>query len=99
MAYAAQFTLVYTDVEKRWMRRFKSDQIKAFGEKLCVGAATTKVNLHKPVSCCKFSPHLNLRCQVPDASTLQLLPTFLASPQPGAFPSSAPLLILAGTVV
>lgn len=78
MAYAAQFRLIYTDVEKRWMRRFKSDQIKAFGEKLCLGAATTKVNLHKPVPSCRFSPHLNLHCQVPEA-TLQLLPTFLAT--------------------
>lgn len=98
MAYTAQFRLVYTDVEKRWMRRFKSDQIKAFREKLCVGAATSKVKLFKPAPGCRFS-HLNLHCQVPDVFTLQLLPTFLASPQPSAFPSHAPLLILARTVV
>lgn len=32
MAYTAQFRLVYGDVEKRWMGRFKSHQIKAFGK-------------------------------------------------------------------
>lgn len=77
-SYTRQFRLVYTDVEKRWMRRFKSNQIKAFSEKLCVGAATTKVNLHRPVPGCRSSPHLNLHCQVSEAP-LQVLPTFLAS--------------------
>lgn len=88
MAYTAQFR----------SRRFKSDKTKAFGEKLCVEAATTQINLHKPVPSRTISPHLNLHCQVPEASTFQLLPSVPASPQSRTFPSWAPL-VMARTVL